>query len=191
MNEENQLILNGLKNSNRKVFRQIFETWYDPLLRYCTLRTGDTQEAEEIVQDIFVKLWEKRHELNINSSLRSYLFRMALNKIINHQEHLKIRLQHREYVMLAGSQNNSHQHNFQEKEIRDLAAVTVGNMPLRRRSVYELSRHEGLTYAEIGDRLNISVKTVEAHLSAALQQLRLSLQDYLPLLALLLAGVFR
>jgi RNA polymerase sigma-70 factor (ECF subfamily) len=189
MNEENQFFLNGLKNSDRKVFRQIFETWYDPLLRYCSLRTGDAQEAEEIVQDIFVKLWEKRHELQINSSLRSYIFRIALNKIINHQEHLKIRLQHREYTMQSGWQNNSWSEGFPEKEIRDLAAIAVGNMPARRRSVYELSRNEGLKYSEIAERLNISVKTVEAHLSAALQQLRVSLQDYLSLLLFLFVGI--
>jgi RNA polymerase sigma-70 factor, ECF subfamily len=190
MTDNNRIFIEGLKKSDRKVFKQIFETWYDPLLRFCSIRLGNTEDAEEIVQDIFVKLWIKRDELQINTSLRSYLYRTALNRIINHQEHLKIRLTHREYVLSLGKQSNFHSEDFPEKEISDLAAIAVSRMPARRRSVYELSRHEGLTYAEIANRLNISIKTVEAHLSAALEDLRVSLSDYLPVLILFTAGIF-
>jgi RNA polymerase sigma-70 factor (ECF subfamily) len=190
MTDNNRIFIEGLKKSDRKVFKQIFETWYDPLLRFCSIRLGNSEDAEEIVQDIFVKLWIKRDELQINSSLRSYLYRTALNRIINHQEHLKIRLTHREYVLSVGNQSNFHSENFPQKEISDLAAIAVSRMPARRRSVYELSRHQGLTYAEIANRLNISIKTVEAHLSAALEDLRVSLKDYLPVLFLFTAGIF-
>jgi RNA polymerase sigma-70 factor, ECF subfamily len=179
MEENNKLFIEALKQGDKKVFQQIFDTWYEPLCRFCYFRMGVQEDAEEIVQDIFVKLWVKRNELEIKTSLRSYLYRTALNRIINHQEHLKIRLNHFEYVISANRNDPYQSDGVYEKEIQTLAAMAVRNMPARRRTVYELSRRDGLTYAQIAEKMGISVKTVEAHLSAALEQLRVYLKDYL------------
>ncbi len=181
--------IEGLKNGDRKIFEEIFNTWYEPLSRYCIIRTGNQEEAEEIVQDIFVKLWIKREELTITTSLKSYLYRMALNKIINHQEHLKVRLSHQEHEMAKSNSSDSYGSDIHQKEIQSLVALGVDDMPPKRRMVYEYSRKEGLTYAEIAGKMNISVKTVEAHLSAALEHLRKYLKDYLVPLLLLFTGL--
>lgn len=171
--------IEGLKAGNRKLFEEIFNSWYEPLTRYCFQRIGNQEDAEEVVQDIFVKLWLKREELSINISLNSYLYRMALNKIINYQKHLKVRLSHREHILAGNTLPTEDYSMIHWKEIQSLVAMAVGDMPKKRRMVYELSRRDGLTYNEIAAYMNISPKTVEAQLSAALKHLRKYLKDYL------------
>ncbi len=176
--------IQGLKQGNKQVFEEIFNAWYEPLCRYCIQRMGSQEDAEEIVQDVFVKLWIKRQEIHINTSLKSYLYRMALNAIINYQEHLKVRLSHREHVISESRNTMNDLSLIGTKEIESLTALAISNMPKKRRMVYELSRSKGLTYAEIAENMNISVKTVEAHLSAALQNLRQYLKDYITIFVL-------
>jgi RNA polymerase sigma-70 factor, ECF subfamily len=185
--EENQArFIIGLKKGDRKVFQEIFDTYYEPLCRYSMQRISSHEDAEEIVQDIFVKLWTKREELGINLSLRAYLYRTALNKIINYGDHRKIRQIHQEHVLTNNRQENDAVNPLITQEIQLLAAQAVDSMPEKRREVYLLSRQHGLKYSEIADEMGVSVKTVEAHLSKALEQLRLHLKDYLPLLLLTL-----
>lgn len=179
MQDDHTQHIKGLKEGDRKVFEAIFQTWYEPLSRYCIIRIGNQEDAEEIVQDIFVKLWIKREALNINTSLKSYLYRMALNKIINHQEHLKVRFSHRAHVMAGNNHPEPESSAITQKEIQSLAALAVEDMPKKRRMVYEYSRKEGLSYAEIAREMDISIKTVEAHLSASLEHMRRYLKDYL------------
>ena len=179
MEEKEVSFLEGLRNGNRKIFEQIFHTYYEKLVRFCYYRMGVQEDAEEIVQDIFVKLWIKRNELDIHISLNSYLYRTALNRIINYQEHQKIKLTHRENVINSNQIDTSHRFIYSEREIKQLSAMAVSSMPKRRREVFELSREGGLSYKEIANKLDISVKTVEAHLSAALDHMRFHLRDYL------------
>ena len=172
-------MIKGLKAGNRQVFEEIFNTWYEALVRYCVQKVYMQEDAEEIVQDIFIKLWTKREELNINVSLQAYLYRTALNRVINFKQHQEVRQSHREHVLTVHRETSPHTDSISEKEIQRLAAEAVRKMPEKRRMVYELSRRDGLKYAEIAEKLNISVKTVEAHLSAALEHLRMHLKDYL------------
>lgn len=188
MEPENIHHIEGLRKGDRRIFEEIFQTWYEPLCRYCIIRTGNQEEAEEIVQDIFVKLWIKREELSITTSLKAYLYRMALNKIINHQQHLKVRLSHRENEMGKGISSDAYNSDIHQKEIKTLVTLGLEAMSPKRRMVYEYSRSQGLSYAEIASKMDISVKTVEAHLSAALEHLRKYLKDYLIPLLMLFAG---
>jgi RNA polymerase sigma-70 factor (ECF subfamily) len=179
MNNDQAHLITGLREGNRQVYKEIFDSYYVPLCHYCMQRIYSQEDAEEIVQDIFVKLWVKRAELSIIISLRAYLYRTALNRIINYGEHLKVRKTHQENLLsseIGYSQDGS---LFAQKEIQLLAAQAVSSMPEKRKQVYELSRTEGLKYTEIADRLNVSVKTVEAHLTKALEHMRLHLRDYL------------
>lgn len=189
MQADQTRFIEGLKNGDRKVFQQIFDTYYEPLYRYCMLRIINQEDAEEIVQDIFVKLWTKRQDLNIDLSLRAYLYRTALNKIINYGDHLKIRKTHQDHVLSAGNSMANHSNDLLKQEIQLLAAEAVNAMPEKRREVYLLSRHDGLKYSEIAQRLDVSVKTVEAHLSKALEQMRVYLKDYIPVIVFALANL--
>lgn len=179
MSTEQTAEIRKLQSGDRKAFQDIFDRYYEPICLYCIKRIGSREEAEEITQDIFVKLWIKRNELNINISLKAYLYRTAMNRIINRNEHLQIRYIHQQYTR-SGQAPETAANELQEKEIQFLVAETIDAMPEKRRQIYLMSRQDGLKYKEIADKLEVSVKTVEAHLSKALEQLRASLKDYLP-----------
>jgi RNA polymerase sigma-70 factor (ECF subfamily) len=169
----------GLQAGNRSVFRDLFDKYYEPLSRYCMRFVSDQEDAEEIVQDVFVTLWEKRNQLQIYSSLNAYLYQSVKNKALNFKSHLDVRQAYSDHVK-ATSLNSNVSDDFAEQELSTMIETTLANMPEKRRIVFQMSRYEGLKYAEIADKLEISIKTVEAHLSKALEDLREKLQDYLP-----------
>lgn len=190
MIEKNNDLLSGLKSGDKKIFKEIFNTYYEPLVRFCMQRIKNQQDAEEIAQDIFVNLWSKREEISITSSLSGYIFRSARNRIINLSQHEKVKINHREQVIARSNESGYETDHFTKKEIGLLVKETVNSMPEKRKKVYLLSRNQGLKYTQIGEQMNISVKTVEAHISAALNQLRTTLKDYLQLFLLLIKVYF-
>lgn len=190
MEKENQLLIDGLRSGDKKVFKTIFDNWYQPIVRFCMQRTGNQEDAEEIAQDIFVKLWTKRDQMQINTSLSGYLYRSALNQIINNAQHQKVKLSHQEHVMAKHDETPYQTDHFTEKEISTIVSNTVAQMPEKRRMVYQMSRKQGLKYAEIAQKMDISVKTVEAHLSAALSQLRITLKDFISMIIFTLINFF-
>lgn len=178
--------IDGLKAGDRQVFSQIFDAHYEALCRYAVQRTHSQELAEELVQDIFVKLWIRRKNLTIQSSISAYLYRATLNAIINHQKHKEVQAAHRAHTIALHKDTFEPSSTIAEKEIQLLAAQAIEKMPPKRKEVYELSRHDGLKYAEIAEKMDISIKTVEVHLSKALQHMRNELKDYLPICFLLM-----
>lgn len=179
--------IDGLVNGNRQVFSELFHHYYEPLVRYCIRVIPDQDEAEEIVQESFVNLWEKRHDLNIETSLNAYLYRTVMNKALNYTNHLKIRSKHKEQVMATTTEGELTGDDLHEAELQSLYETALAKMPARRREAFELSRKEGLKYAEIAEKLAVSEKTVQAHISKALEDLRFFLKDYLPLVVVFFA----
>jgi RNA polymerase sigma-70 factor (ECF subfamily) len=180
MKQDQATYINGLKAGDKKVFEELFHAYYEPLCRYCLRVIPNQDEAEEIVQEMFVNLWLKRDEINIGVSLNAYLYRTVMNRAINFSNHLKIRKNHQEWAQSVDREHDNQHDSLIHHELQALYETAVAKMPDKRREVFELSRKEGLKYAEIADRLSISVKTVEAHLSKALDELRNHLSDYLP-----------
>lgn len=173
----------ALQQGNRVVFEQVFRNYYERLCNYANTIVNDMDEAEEIVQGTFLGLWEKRLSIRIHTALKSYLYQSVHNSCLNHLDHLKVRKAHREYFLQHSeiAADNSSQMavaNELEKKIEE----AVSSLPPQCQTVFRLSRFEGLTYAEIGEQLNISVKTIENHMGKALRIMREQLRDYLPLL---------
>jgi RNA polymerase sigma-70 factor (family 1) len=189
MKQDQQRYIEGMKTGDKKVFEELFNTYYEPLCRYCMRVVTDQDEAEEIVQEVFVNLWTKREETNIDTSLNAYLYRTVMNRAINYNHHLKIRSKHRDQVMASTPEVQPTNDDLVEAELLALYETALDKMPARRREAFELSRKEGLKYAEIAAKLAVSEKTVEAHISKALEDLRLFLQDYLPVLVGLLVMI--
>jgi RNA polymerase sigma-70 factor, ECF subfamily len=190
MKQDQQTYIEGLKSGNQKVFSELFHAYYEPLCRYCIRVIPDQDEAEEIVQEVFVNLWSKRNSINIGTSLNAYLYRAVMNRSINFKNHVKTRKTHQDWVLSLEKDLVIQQDNLIENELQLIYETTVANMPNKRRIVFELSRKEGLKYAEIAERMSLSVKTVEAHLSKALEDLRIHLSDYLPSISILLWLIF-
>jgi RNA polymerase sigma-70 factor (ECF subfamily) len=176
----------------RADFEQLFRSHYSTLCSYANNFLKDTDGAEEIVQEVMFKLWINRESVVFDTSPRSYLFRSVRNSCLNLLKHMNVR---DEYRVAREAQVQDWQRSQEDEmivtELEQKIRDAVDKLPVERRKVFVMSRYDGLTYAEIAARLNISVKTVENQMSSALRTLREELADYLPWLVLFFFNLFR
>lgn len=176
-------LIAGLKEGDKKVFDDIFRAYYAPLCRYCNRIVYDDLIAEEIVQDLFCKLWIKRDELEIETSLKAYLYRAVLNHSLNHLNHLKTEEKYRQYIGFQLQENLVNlMELLEEQDVQRILSRAILQMPEKRRLIFEMSRQQEMKYSEIAEKLNISVKTVESQISKALEYLRKIFGEILGLL---------
>jgi RNA polymerase sigma-70 factor (ECF subfamily) len=162
-----------------KSFETVFREYYQMLCSYAFRFVNDSDTAEEIVQELFFKLWEKRSEIHVNSSLKSYLFSAVHNRCLKFIEHRNVEAKYRNYYLLHGSEiDNEHQHSSNVRELQGIIERTLDSLPERCSRIFRLNRFEGLKYNEIAIKLSISVKTVEANMGRALKLLRRNLKNY-------------
>jgi len=175
-------VLETLRQGNESAFEMIFRTYYQPLCRYAYSFLRDKEEAEEVVQAAFIGFWEKQSKLAIETSLKSYLYRMIRNSCLNVIKHEKVKQQHvaHELAVMEVSHESVSQ-NVQANELEIKIAEAMKTLPEQCRIVFQLSRFEELKYQEIADQLQISIKTVENHMGKALKLMRVQLKEYLPL----------
>ena len=164
------------KDTNNIDLKQIFDNSYQDLVRQALRLVKNTETAEDIVQECFIKLWEKKEDLKISGNVVAYLARMIRNSSLDYLK--KKRLQTSEL-------NESYQGAFEvedalvTKDLQDTIDKVIDNLPEKSRQVFVLSRFEEMSYSEISKELDISKKTVEAHISRALKNLRKSLKQFL------------
>jgi RNA polymerase sigma-70 factor (ECF subfamily) len=179
-------ILEGLKLKDEKSFEVLFKTHYEALVRFVYKYLNDLEESEEIVQDTFHTLWEKSESIEIQSSIKSYLYQAARNKSLNSIKHNKVKQKHVDSVKNSDFDFTEDKH-MELDELQTKINEALDVLPPKCRQVFELSRFEEKKYREIAEELNISIKTVENHMGKALGLLRTSLKEYLPIyLALVL-----
>lgn len=167
---------------------ELFRTYYTELVRYAFTIVREQGEAEDIVQHLFVKLWEKREDLAIRKDVRSYLYRSTYNASVNAWKRTgRFTGTGESLQQVSASGQSSDRVLSSELEARIEQAVQ--SLPEKCREVFMLSRFSELSYKEIADQLGISVKTVENHMGKALSIMRSQLSDYLPqlLITILLA----
>jgi RNA polymerase sigma-70 factor, ECF subfamily len=176
-------------------FEKVFKSHYGALHAYANVILKDADRAEEVVQTVFLKLWEKRATLQITTSLKAYLYRAVYHDSLNQLKHQKVRQRHWEQTQYAMNQqlstDNVHIMEGQEKELVDRIQQTLDALPEKCRMVFHLSRFEELKYGEIAEQMGISPKTVEAHMSKALKTLRMELAEFLPIVILILQLILR
>jgi RNA polymerase sigma-70 factor (ECF subfamily) len=175
-------VLDTIKSGNENAYEMIFKSYYQPLCRYAYTFLHDKEESEEVVQSVFISLWEKRSMLDIQTSFKAYLFRMVRNSCLNVIKHEKVKKQHVAHEMaVAEVSYNSVAEKVSANELSLKITEAMKALPEQCRMVFQLSRFEELKYQEIADQLNISIKTVENHMGKALKIMREQLKDYLPL----------
>lgn len=176
-------LLTGLRNGNELVFETIFKDNYERLCNYANTYTNDLMEAEEMVQDTFLSLWEKHEVIDIHTSLKSYLYRAVHNNCLNSIKHLKVKREHREeYLNYADIEYEQVTDALVGRELEHKISETIESLSPQCQMVFKLSRFENLTYSEIAEKMGISVKTVENHMIKALRILREQLKEYLPMI---------
>ena len=171
-------IVRRISGGDVQQFESLFRSSYASLVRYAKTLVKDNDTAEEIVQDLFYRLWKDKDKLEIESSLNGYLYRSVHNKCLHYIEHLKVVERHAEEM-------SSRQRDPQEtpsdilhyKELQARIAGILEKLPERCGKIFCMSRFEGLKYQEIAQKLSVSVKTVEANMGKALKEFRKELTE--------------
>jgi RNA polymerase sigma-70 factor (ECF subfamily) len=180
-------ILQALQHGDDKAMETLFRCYYKRLCTYANTLVNDSDESEEIVQQVFVQMWEKRETMEITTSVQSYLFRAVRNNSLNRIKHEKVRRIYADEVnALSGNSEPAATMTFQN-ELQMQIHSAIESLPEQCRLIFKLSRFEELKYAEIADQLGISVKTVENQMGKALRIMRDKLKDYLLVLAIFLS----
>jgi RNA polymerase sigma-70 factor (ECF subfamily) len=160
-------------------FDSMFRAWYPRLVRYAEAMLHERAVAEEVAQDVMLAIWQSRGKLSITGSVGGYLFRATRNRVLNELRHRKIQQKSLPYLGSPAEAPADAEDRLQDEEIRQALHAALSELPDRCREVFELSRVQGLRYAEIAEAMDISVKTVETQMGKALKHLRERLGDLL------------
>ncbi|MEI8112358.1 MAG: RNA polymerase sigma-70 factor [Bacteroidia bacterium] len=172
-----QLILEHLKNSSQGVFEMVFKYYYSGLVVYSDQIIKDTSASEDIVQSVFMKLWENRKTLEIRS-FRNYFIQCVKNRCIDHLRNLEVKNKYQVHG-IDYSQVELPEEMWTKTELDELIQQGISKLSPRCREIFILSRMENLKIAEIAEKLQLSGRTVETQISKALKILRLELAEYL------------
>ena len=187
-------VISKLRKGDKEAFEHLFQENYKNLVLYAKKFVMDTEIARDLVQDIFIYLWEKRQKLTINKSLSSYLFRAVRNACINH---LKRESTKENYVkdFLYNLNDGSYQTSASEdahelvvhKDLSGKIGTIIETLPEQCRNIFKMSRFRGMKDKEIAEIYSISPRTVETQIYRALIVLKENLKPYLAITALFIA----
>jgi len=167
-----------LQAGDQQALSYVFTTHYAGICSVAYRMIGDKQSAEDLGQEVFVDLWNKRKQLSIQSSIVGYLRKAISNKTLNHIRDNKIKLTGEDKILHMPQSGGTAQQTMESGELHEKIQAAIASLPERCRMVFVLSRYQQLTYAEIAENLDISVKTVENQISKALKILKEKLKPY-------------
>jgi RNA polymerase sigma-70 factor (ECF subfamily) len=171
-------IIRRIRQGDKGQFESLFRSSYVPLVRYAKTIIKDHDTAEEIVQDLFVKLWQDKQKLKIESSLNGYLFRAVHNRCLHWLDHSRVVEKHaREMADMESEKSESPIEIIQYNELQLKIAKVIERLPERCGRIFCMNRFEGFKYTEIAEKLSLSVKTVEANMGRALKEFRKALKE--------------
>ena len=188
--ENLQMDIVNLHHDKKSDFSRVYSIYFPKLVRFAREFVLSTEDAENIIQDIFIYLWEHQEILGSLSNLNAFLFVLVKNRCIDFIRQKKlVERKREEFEMVMDKELQLKMYALQQFDENALSADdievilnnAINSLPEKCREVFILSRMEGLKYREIAERLNISTKTVENQIITALKKLRVELKDYLPL----------
>jgi RNA polymerase sigma-70 factor, ECF subfamily len=186
MDSQEKNIISLIREGDKIVFRRLYDLYYTRLFLYARSYVEDAGDAEDIVQELFFELWKKREELDILTSLSSYLFRAVHNRCIQYLRHRKVvaGFESMHQLKLKDAEilySTSSDYTFTEIQFREIAEIydkTNHTLPEKTREIFKLSRTSFKSNKEIAAMLHIEIKTVEYHISKALKLFYAALKDY-------------
>ena len=181
-------IMKKMQKGDFVAFEKVFNKYYSKLCLFAEGYVKEPAIAEEIVTELFSKLWEKRKSIEISSSVKSYLFHSVHNNCLKYLEHLKVLKKYETFAttmiqsrdLLHLSDNSYPLANLISREIEIEIESAINCLPEKCREIFCMHRFDDLNYNEIAQKLDISVNTVRTQMMRALQKLRESLKEYLP-----------
>ena len=181
-------LIESLKNGEEKAFIYLVDQYNQRLFGYALSLTKDHAEAEDILQNVFLRAWEKRKKMNITTSLQNYLYKSVRNEFLNQYKKTRstMILEQKYFEALEKVTSTQDENEFQITLLR--ITKEIQNLPPKCREVFIMSRKEGLTNLEISEYLNISVKTVEAQITKAFTVLKKELDEKCSTIFFILMG---
>lgn len=178
---------NIAKKLDKQDFEVLFKTHFSSLCRFAMKYVGDMDDSKDIVHAVFINLWKRKDTVDVDTSLKSYLFTSVHNRCLNYIRDQKKMVHHALPIEQMDLLNYVESRDFVvENETIDQINTALDALPEKCREIFLLSRFEGLKYREIAEKLNLSVKTVETQVSRALKQLKESLKDLITILICIL-----
>jgi len=176
------------RKDNALDFSKIYMSFYPKLVRFATVFVIYEEDAENIIQDLFLGLWESKDSLKCIENINAYMYKLTKNKCLDHLKHKMVKdrfivnaqsLYEQEITLKLQSLDNFDVELASEERVEKIVLKAIDLLPPKCREIFILSRHEGLKYKEISDKLNISVNTVETQMCIALKKLRNSIGSLL------------
>lgn len=187
-NQEDKVLLNALRSGEMQAYESLFKKYYPMLCAYAH-RFIDLEDAEEVVQEVMLWMWEKREELTIESSLNQYLFKMTYHRSLNLITKKEIISRAETYFFSKKQEEMLEDINYyQIEELTKRIEEAINSLPESYRVAFVMHRFKQMSYKEIAEALNVSPKTVAYRIQQALKLLRGHLKDYLPIAVLLILG---
>jgi RNA polymerase sigma-70 factor, ECF subfamily len=162
--------INKLKSNDQSALGTLFTLYKDDLYKVLYHRVSDKSLLEDVIQQTFVKLWENRNKIQISSSLKSYIFRIAINIILDEKKHEDVKTKYKDRIIDLYEKNDHVAE--EENEVIHSVHKIISELPKPIPLAFYLSRYGSMTYIEIADMLNLSVKTIESYISKVLKILR-------------------
>jgi RNA polymerase sigma-70 factor (ECF subfamily) len=170
-----QTTIDGLRDGNASVYGEVFTAHYENLCKYAFTILKDMDDAKDVVQALFMKMWEKREDLAVTHTLKSYLYKAVHNLCINKLEHRAVRTKFQQEDV---SKDAAIQHpDVFPEELDQRIKTIIQNLPPQCRTIFMMSRYQEMKYAEIAAALGISTNTIENQVSKALRVLRDQLRE--------------
>lgn len=172
LSDENLVQL--LRDDDKEAFSEIYQRYAGDLADFCASRLHQIEDAHDILQDLFVKLWENRHQLNIKGSVKNYLFSALRYRLIDKIRQNATRENYAEMIrpLLALVHADNPYEQLKAKDIQKYMELQLQKLPKKTQQIYKLSREEQLSVKEIADHLKLSEQTVKNQLTIALKHLR-------------------
>lgn len=176
--QQENFLLSALRQDNKEAFSLLFQKYYTDLVLFCGNFVRDKSSCEDIVQSIFLKLWNDRKSIRIETSLKSYLLRAVRNSCFDEFRHLEIVRQYESDPDHSVLDSYNTENYILYSDLSAHLQQALDQLPAPYREAFEMNRYEGLKYREIAVRLNVSERTVEVRVGKALEMLRKLLKDF-------------
>ncbi len=187
MEEEKQLVI-ALKKGSRSAFGQLFRLYHKQLFSFCYSIIQNKEEAENLTQDVFIKLWIKRAKIDIDKSFSGFLFTIARNMTLNQIRSIVQRqiIIQQHFKKKITSSNNSTEEQISFNEVKHILGELIDHLPQKRKEIFLLSREKELSHKEIAELLGISIHTVENQIYKATKTLQKKLNQLFPFVFLMI-----
>ncbi len=190
-NKQDITFIEGLKKGEETAYKRLYDRYFIELYVYSKRYVHDMDAAKEVVQDVMINLWTKREQLNFQDNLKAYLYKSVSNRSINYLKKNKAIINIDEDIEDKLIDEDQHFiENLEDNQLEEIIDQEINKLPDKCKQAFQLSRFENLKYKEIAEQMDVSVKTVEAHISNALNKLSIALKDYLLFLILLMIKLF-